>query len=43
MRGEICAEPVERFFTPAGGHPWSVFPEIETLVFDVKHAAWRAP
>jgi hypothetical protein len=43
MRGEICSEPVERFFTPAGGHPWSQFPQIETLVFDVKHAAWRQP
>jgi hypothetical protein len=43
MRGEICSEPVEHFFTPAGGNSWSVFPRIETLVFDVRHSQWRQP
>jgi hypothetical protein len=41
MRAEICSEPLEHFFTPAGGNSWSVFPRIETLVFDVRHALWR--
>jgi len=42
MRGEICSPPVERFVTPAGTKPWSMFPEIETLVWNVRDAHWRA-
>ncbi len=41
MRGEICSEPVEHFVTPAGGHPWSLFSKVETLVFDLHHAQWH--
>lgn len=41
MRGEICAEPVEHFSTPAGQNPWSTFPLLETLVFDLRGARWR--
>jgi hypothetical protein len=43
MRGEICAEPVEHFFTPQGTNPWSIFPTIETLVWDVRNAPWKRP
>jgi hypothetical protein len=41
MRGEICAEPVEHFFTPRGRNTWSIFPELETLVWDLREAQWR--
>ena len=41
MRGEICAEPIKHFFTPAGKNPWSIFPELETLVWDLRDAQWR--
>jgi hypothetical protein len=41
MRGEICAEPVERFVTPRGPNPWSRFSAIETFVWDVRDARWR--
>jgi hypothetical protein len=42
MRGEICSPPVERFVTPAGTHAWSAFPAIETLVWNVRNAHWKA-
>lgn len=42
MRGEICSPPVERFVTPAGTNTWSIFPAIETLVWDVRDARWKA-
>ncbi len=42
MRGEICSPPVERFVTPAGTNPWSVFPTIETLIWNVRDAHWKA-
>jgi hypothetical protein len=42
MRGVICSPPVERFVTPAGTHAWSVFPAIETLVWNVRDAHWKA-
>jgi hypothetical protein len=42
MRGEICAEPVEHFFTPRGSQAWAVFPTIETLVWDLRDAQWKA-
>jgi hypothetical protein len=41
MRGEICSPPLERFVTPAGVHPWSVFPAIETLIWNVRDARWK--
>jgi hypothetical protein len=41
MHGEICAEPVEHILTRKGTKPWSIFPDIETLIFDVRHAPWR--
>ena len=40
MSGEICAEPIKHFFTPAGTNPWSIFPELETLVWDLRDAQW---
>ncbi len=43
MRGAICAEPVEHFFTEPAGNPWSVFPRVETFVWDVRNAHWAAP
>jgi hypothetical protein len=41
MRGEICSPPIEQFLTPAGTHPWSVFPEIETIIWNVRDARWK--
>jgi hypothetical protein len=41
MAGEICAEPVERIFTSRGTKPWSIFPDVDTMIFDVRHAQWR--
>jgi hypothetical protein len=41
MSGEICTEPIEHFFTPSGTNPWSIFPELETLVWDLREARWR--
>ena len=41
MRGEICSPPIERFVTPAGTNPWSVFPAIETLIWNVRDARWK--
>lgn len=43
MRGEICTEPVEHFFTPKGTNRWSRFPPLETLVWDLRSARWRRP
>ncbi len=43
MRGELCSEPIEHFFTEAGVNPWSVFPRIESFVWDLHAAQWRAP
>lgn len=40
MYGEICSEPVEHFFTEAGTHPWSMFPRVETFVWDLRSAQW---
>ena len=40
MRGRICSEPVDRFVTPAGTHSWSIFPAVETLIWDVNQAQW---
>jgi hypothetical protein len=28
--------------TPAGTNPWSVFPAIETLIWNVRDARWKA-
>jgi hypothetical protein len=36
MRGQICAEPVEHFVTPAGTNPWSMFPALETFVWELR-------
>jgi hypothetical protein len=36
MRGGICSEPVEHFLTRQGTNPWSIFPDLETYVFDVR-------
>jgi hypothetical protein len=41
MRGVICSPPVERVVTPAGSNPWSQFPSIETLVWDVRNSHWK--
>lgn len=41
LQGEICSEPVERFTTPGGKHSWSAFPELETLVWDLRDARWK--
>jgi len=43
MRGEICAEPIAHFFTQRGPNPWSRFPTLETLVWDLRGARWRRP
>ena len=41
LRGEICEEPIAHFITPRGAKPWSAFPDVETLVWDVRGARWR--
>jgi hypothetical protein len=41
MRGVLCSDPVERFVTPAGSHPWSAFPQVETLIWSLRDAHWR--
>ncbi|HET9155895.1 MAG TPA: hypothetical protein VFN91_04460 [Myxococcaceae bacterium] len=41
MSGDLCAEPVEHFFTRAPVRPWSIFTTLETFVFDVRNARWR--
>ena len=41
LRGEICAEPMTRFVTPWGGHRWSRFTDLETLVWDLRGARWK--
>lgn len=43
MRGEICAEPIEHFYTHRGSNPWSRFPSVQTLVWDLRSARWRDP
>jgi hypothetical protein len=40
MSGWICGAPVEHFFTEAGSHPYSVFPRLETFVWDLRSAHW---
>jgi hypothetical protein len=42
MRGEICTEPIEHFFTPNGSSSWAIFPTIETLVWDLHDARWKS-
>lgn len=41
MSGRICSEPIAHFFTPQGNNPWSAFPTIETMVWDLREATWR--
>jgi hypothetical protein len=43
LRGEICAEPVERFYTSRGPDAWSRFSGLETLVWDLRGARWKQP
>ena len=41
LSGDLCAGPIEHFFTRGPGHPWSIFTTLETYVFDVRQARWR--
>jgi hypothetical protein len=41
MRGWLCATPIVDFVTEHGPHPWSFFPTLQTLVFDVRAARWE--
>ena len=41
MRGPICSEPVEHFVTAQGTNPWSIFPDLDTYVFDVRKQTAR--
>jgi hypothetical protein len=41
MSGDLCAEPMEHFFTRGPARPWSIFTTLETFVFDVRNARWR--
>jgi hypothetical protein len=43
MRGEICSEPIEHFFTERGPSSWSMFPTTETFVWDLRQSRWRNP
>ncbi len=36
MHGEFCNQPLEHFYTVAGGNPWSIFPRVETFVWDLR-------
>jgi hypothetical protein len=42
MRGDICAEPIMSFETRSPERPWSIFGTLNTFVFDVRNAKWRA-
>ena len=42
MRGELCAEPILYFPTRLPQHRWSSFSSLDTYVFDVRGATWRA-
>ena len=42
MRGGICTEPMEHFFTPKGTNRWSRYPPLETFVWDLRSARWRS-
>ena len=41
MRGDICSEPIEHFFTQRGSRSWSNFPTTETFVWDLRQSHWR--
>jgi hypothetical protein len=43
MRGEICAEPIEHFHTRKAPNPWSRFPSLQTLVWELRDARWKIP
>ncbi|OAF05134.1 hypothetical protein AYJ54_22030 [Bradyrhizobium centrolobii] len=40
MTGTICAEPIVSFKTESAGNSWSVFPSIETMVWELRSAKW---
>jgi hypothetical protein len=40
MSGWICGTPAQHFFTEAGGHSYSVFPRLETFVWDLRISRW---
>jgi len=42
MHGDICAEPIVSFETRSPERPWSMFSTLNTFVFDVRNAKWRA-
>jgi polyhydroxybutyrate depolymerase len=42
MYGELCAEPVVYFPTRLPSHTWSSFSTLDTYVFDLRGASWRA-
>jgi hypothetical protein len=41
MRGQICSAPMTRFVRKKGPNPWSRFPTVETLVWDLSRARWK--
>jgi hypothetical protein len=41
MRGAICSPPITRFRTVGGANPWSIFPHMDTWVWDLRSATWR--
>ena len=40
MSGWICGTPAEHFFTEPGGHSYSMFPRLETFVWDLRSSHW---
>ncbi|MDP9037000.1 MAG: hypothetical protein M3O50_19555 [Myxococcota bacterium] len=42
MTGEICSPPIARFANVRAADPWAAPFSIETVVFDVRAATWRA-
>jgi hypothetical protein len=42
MHGDICEEPIVTLAIRSPERPWSVFSKLDTFVFDLRNAKWRA-
>jgi len=42
MHGELCAQPIVSFATRVPHREWSEFSSLDTAVFDLRGASWRA-
>lgn len=41
MRGAVCSPPIARFRTVGGANPWSIFPQMDTWIWDLRSATWQ--